>query len=122
MRILQIVQFHICITATLSHEDEGMMGQFLVLGPATNTDNLLLDDEVLIYPNPTTTQLNIRLKNENNAIENIQVTDVLGRVVYTENGLNTNVAIINTQSLSSSIYHVFIKTKDGIYTGKIVKQ
>jgi bilirubin oxidase len=107
----------------LKHEDEGMMGQFLVTDTtSTNTNQFLLDDEVLIYPNPTTTQLNIRLKNENNAIENIQVTDVLGRVVYTENGLNTNVAIINTQGLSSGMYHVFIKTKDGIYTGKVVKQ
>ena len=100
-----------------------MMGQFLVIDTtSTNTSQFLLDDEVLIYPNPTTTQLNIRLKNENNAIENIQVTDVLGRVVYTENDLNTNVAIINTQGLSSGMYHVFIKTKDGIYTGKVVKQ
>jgi len=106
----------------LKHEDEGMMGQFLVLEPATNINNLLLDNEVLIYPNPATTQLNIALKNEDNSIEKIQVIDVLGRVVYTETELNTNSKIIDVQHLSSGMYHIFIKTKNGIYIGKIVKQ
>lgn len=107
----------------LKHEDEGMMGQFLVTDTTSiSTNHLLLEDAVLIYPNPTTTQFNIRLENENNVIENIQVTDVLGRIVYTVMGLNTNFETIDAQHLSSGMYHVFIKTKHGVYTGKVMKQ
>lgn len=106
----------------LSHEDDGMMGQFLVLGAATNTNNLLLEDEILIYPNPMINQFQISLKNEDNLIEKIQITDVLGRIIYNENEVNTTIQTVNTQRWSSGIYHVFIKTKDGVYTEKIIRQ
>lgn len=106
----------------LSHEDDGMMGQFLVLGASTNTNNLLLNDDIKIYPNPTTTQFQINLENKDNQIEYIQITDVLGRVIYNENKLNTATTTISTQNWSSGMYHVFIKTKYGIYIGKMIKQ
>jgi blue copper oxidase len=106
----------------LSHEDDGMMGQFLVLDAATNTNNLLLEDEILIYPNPMINQFQISLKNEDNLIEKIQITDVLGRIIYNENEVNTTIQTVNTQRWSSGIYHIFIKTKDGVYTEKIIRQ
>ena len=106
----------------LSHEDDDMMGQFLVLGPATNTSNLFLNDDIKIYPNPTTTQFQISLEAADNRIEYIQITDVLGRIIYNENELNTTATTIITESWSSGIYPIFIKTKDGVYVGKMVKQ
>ena len=107
----------------LKHEDEGMMGQFVVTDTAsTNTNSILLQDGVLIYPNPTTTQFQISLEKADNRIEHIQITDVLGRMIYNENELNTTATTIITGSWSSGIYPIFIKTKDGIYVGKMIKQ
>lgn len=62
----------------LPHEDEGMMGQFVVSCQPNNLEEYILD-EIMIYPNPTSGILNIEI--ENDAILNSEIFDAMGKSV-----------------------------------------
>jgi hypothetical protein len=92
---------------------------------ASNTDTLLgLDSNAIsdksfsIYPNPTTSVLNI-LNNNNVEIKNISVTDINGRVVKNETGSLTQ---INVSDLNAGVYFVTIEAAEGKTTKKFIKQ
>ena len=92
---------------------------------ASNTDTLLgLDTNIIsdksfsIYPNPTTSILNI--SNTNNfEIKNISVVDINGRVVKNESGAMTQ---INVSDLNAGVYFVTIEAAEGKTTKKFIKQ
>lgn len=71
-----------------------------------------------IYPNPTTNQISI---SANQIIQEINIVDLNGRLVYSEstNGLNTTIQV---GTLSTGVYVVHVKTKEGSIRRKIVKQ
>lgn len=73
-----------------------------------------------VFPNPSTGIVNISSKN-NNAIDVVQVTDLNGRIVKTNNMNGVSDAQINISDLTSGVYFVNIKTDAGSGTTKIVK-
>lgn len=60
----------------LTHEDMGMMGQFLVVDPTASTDEID-QNEISFYPNPTTGLITIQ--KENLSLGTVQIKDVMGR-------------------------------------------
>ncbi|WP_309641060.1 T9SS-dependent choice-of-anchor J family protein [Flavobacterium sp.] len=70
-----------------------------------------------VFPNPTSNVLNIT-NNSDSAINNIQVTDINGRIVK-EVKINTNQ--INISELNAGVYLLKISTDNGTGTTKIVK-
>ncbi|MES2545581.1 MAG: T9SS type A sorting domain-containing protein [Bacteroidota bacterium] len=73
------------------------------------------------YPNPTTGIITIALKNSAGSIDNITVTDVLGKTVLsnTVNAANTTVDLSN---LTKGFYFVKIQAEGLMKTLKVVKE
>jgi hypothetical protein len=64
----------------------------------------------VIYPNPTSTVLNIESDEE---IQSIQVADITGRTLITENNLATRNLQLATDFLAEATYFIHIKTISG---------
>jgi bilirubin oxidase len=63
------------------HEDEGMMGQFVVVGSPTDVDDKNKDAFLFsVYPNPTSNKLFIHFSDPSQSAYYIKIIDVLGRV------------------------------------------
>ncbi len=67
---------------------------------------------VNVYPNPTT---DVIMVNSKNAIENIEIVNTLGQVVYSNN-TNQNNATINVANFEKGNYFVKVKTVDNVIT------
>jgi len=105
-----------------THEDGGMMGQFIVTAPLSNNQNTL-DTDFSLSPNPASEKLYINLKDIAADIYYITITTLEGRVAMMlpqpqwKNG-------IDISYLSSGIYLIKImdmKTKS-ITTKKFIKK
>ena len=75
-----------------------------------------LDRDLLIYPNPTSDVLNIRL-NPNNEIVRINLVDLLGKS-HRINAINNQ---INLSLLSNGVYILQIETDKGLFSKRIIK-
>ena len=99
----------------LMHEDDGMMGQFVIMPQGwsgmkevTNSNSLLA-----VYPNPANTFIHIQCKGNKSFV----VYDVLGNTI--KQSLVSNFeSIIDVSDLSNGVY--FIKSTQG--TAKFIKQ
>ena len=93
---------------------------------ANNVENLLGNsdfeatnlDLISLYPNPTSSILNIS-NNNNFNIKNISITDINGRVVKNQEGSLTQ---INVSDLNAGVYFVTIEAAEGKTTKKFIKQ
>jgi bilirubin oxidase len=84
----------------LAHEDEGMMGQFIVV--EEDFDLPLIENSIFsFYPNPVSDLLIIELVNK--STETLRIYDITGSVVYEQEITNKNTDIGLT-SLSKGIY------------------
>lgn len=77
-----------------------------------------------VYPNPANDEVNVAFNLTNEALVNVTVTDLAGKVVYTSNGEN-NVAgahsiKINTSNFSNGVYMVNFNANNEVSTQKIV--
>jgi hypothetical protein len=80
--------------------------------------NAYLDDKLLAYPNPTAGELVIHL-NGQQQFTALQLTDLTGRVVRSEQGLNTNHRELSLTDLANGMYTLTITTEDGVVNRKI---
>jgi hypothetical protein len=95
----QLLLDDVSVTAVLSNEDFD-------------------SNSISIYPNPTSSVLNI--SNTNNfEIKNISVTDINGRVVKNQTSSLTR---INVSDLNAGVYFVTIEAAEGKTTKKFIKQ
>jgi PKD repeat protein len=80
-------------------------------------------DQILVYPNPTSSELNVDLGSVDYSFSEIQLVDLTGRVVV-KTGVNENVKLYNlsTAALSNGIYNVKLVGIDGSITKRIIKQ
>ena len=73
-------------------------------------------NNIAIYPNPTTNQLNIQSQE---IIEQITIINHLGQTVLVHH-INNKQSTINTSALEAGIYIVRVKTKNGVVNKRIV--
>jgi len=90
-----------------------------------NTSELVsitASDGIQIYPNPVKDEL--RIKNGEWRIENVEILDLSGRAVETRliASLHKDNATINVSSLPQGIYFVKITTDKGMVTRKFIKE
>jgi bilirubin oxidase len=104
----------------LMHEDDGMMGQFLVVpsGFTGIDENFVLTQSIKVFPNPTSSILQFELP-ESNSIS-YRITDMSGRVVQKQDDLSGNA--IQVSQLSQGVYHIWFRADDKIYSSKFQKQ
>lgn len=89
----------------LMHEDDGMMGQFVVVPNTVLSVGHLHKNaqEMVVYPNPTQDKLQMVLpKGDGQQIIGYQILDVMGRNVAT--GFATENRQVSVQQLSAGIY------------------
>jgi len=100
----------------------GFVSKFNVQQIATNTDILSFEDYFVMYPNPVVDRLIIRSKH-NETIINVNIFDVLGRIILTKNNINTYQHSLNISTIPSGSYFIQITTTKGrIFTSKLVVQ
>lgn len=105
----------------LSHEDGGMMGQFLVTSRTTNS-NELNPDEFKIFPVPTNGLLTIKSKSNLTRIENIKIFDPFGRLLLRDKTSNGDKGIeMDLMCLPLGQYILNLQTNFGVQTFKIFK-
>lgn len=77
--------------------------------------------EILIYPNPTNSQLVIELQNKS-SINEIIITDVLGKpiIVLPKTKIVSDKLIFDLSNFSAGIYFVNINTDKTIYSEKVI--
>lgn len=104
----------------LMHEDDGMMGQFLVVpsGFTGIDDNFVLTQSITVFPNPTSSFLQFELPE--NELVSYRITDMSGKVVQKQDNFSGNT--IHVSQLSQGIYHVWFRAGGKFYSSKFQKQ
>ena len=88
------------------------------VGQTTGIERLRMqNDEFRIYPNPTTSILNVQLTG-NNSATGIEVTDVLGNILIHNSEIINQKCALDVSSLPAGVYFVRV----GTATQKIIKQ
>ncbi|MBL7778805.1 MAG: T9SS type A sorting domain-containing protein [Chitinophagales bacterium] len=64
----------------------------------------------VIYPNPTSSVLNVECDEE---IQSIEIADVTGRIIITQTNLATHNSQLATDILAEATYFIHIKTTNG---------
>jgi uncharacterized repeat protein (TIGR01451 family) len=65
-------------------------------------------DNVVIYPNPASSHVQVALNNSAENISSVMLMDILGKTILEKKNINSNQATINTSSLAKGMY--LIKT------------
>jgi len=94
----------------IGHYEEGMLMTFIIDTPGFVGFNELQRNTISFHPNPFVNQLNIR--SENNIIE-INVYDIMGRLIEKTNYSNQNEVQINSRNWQSGLYLIEIKDNFG---------
>jgi hypothetical protein len=77
------------------------------------------DDDIAVYPNPTSGQLNILFANTGQKVM-IAISDVLGQMVYTEEIITEDQIKVNAGDLVNGTYILSIFSEDRVVTKRIV--
>ena len=91
------------------HEDEGMMGQFVVVPPPTDVAEVSTSD-IIVYPNPSYDRVTVR---STDPIDHINVYDQLGAIIISKARIDATESVIETSSLSSGSYVLRCVVKNG---------
>ena len=83
---------------------------------AAGIDEISDNVEMNVYPNPTTTVLNVAAASE---IRDVRIMNVLGQEVYANSNVNAQTLQVNTTAFAAGMYVVTVKTNDGIATRRI---
>ncbi|WP_412986582.1 T9SS type A sorting domain-containing protein [Pontimicrobium sp. IMCC45349] len=83
----------------------------------SNNDFELVDNELVIYPNPASDIVNIKTSSSSQVVS-IEVYDILGKLQGASSGLNQ----IDVSSLSEGIYILQVETNFGKISKRIVKK
>jgi bilirubin oxidase len=100
----------------LSHEDDGMMGQFIVYDNTTAVDELE-EETVLIYPNPTSDF--IRLSGLNNST--VKIYNTSGQLLERRESAN-GAEEFGLSNYANGVYYVNVISSRSSETFKVTKQ
>lgn len=88
-----------------------------------NNTNISTAATMIVAPNPMIDRAAILLSNPENEIFNMTMTNMMGQVVRTENGINGNVINIEKADLVAGVYFVTLQNEAGAkITEKLVIQ
>ena len=104
----------------LHHEDDGMMGQFLVMPETVGLNEFSVNNNLSVYPNPANDYVTINV----NAFDvlkshTIEVYDALGKIIYSST-ITKSIVTINTSQWSKGIYTLRLKQNEVAGYKKII--
>lgn len=104
----------------LMHEDDGMMGQFIVTpnAPTGINENVVKTNSIVLFPNPTNNSINFQLPEGTGDID-LRVVNLQGQVLISQNHVLSNT--IDLSSLPPGTYIILLRTELGYYSGTAVK-
>lgn len=108
----------------LHHEDDGMMGSFLVYDPFAGINEVTVNSMFAVFPNPSSDEWNITGKWEN-ANFSMELTDTQGKTILTGDysNLSSEESIsISNSTLHSGIYFLTIISEKGTQKLQLVKE
>jgi hypothetical protein len=88
--------------------------------PVIGINELNDDIQASVYPNPTSTTLNVSLNVAGTAL--VSVWDLTGKELIAPQGISTGTAAIDVSKLSAGMYVVNIATETGMTTKKFMKK
>jgi bilirubin oxidase len=108
----------------LHHEDDGMMGSFIVIDTTKNGVHELTrnTDGISIYPNPCNDELRITMDELRWKNSKLEVIDLLGHVLVMKEVFEIKNSSINIHNLSNGIYFLKITSNNNIITKKFEKE
>ncbi len=92
-------------------------GFFLVRSSLLNNNDFSAVNTFVVYPNPASDELTI--KSNGDVISSISIVDVVGKVLFAESDLNSEIKNIDISSFSAGIYFVNINNN---LTKKVIKK
>lgn len=106
----------------LHHEDEGMMGSFLVLDPNAIGIKEIKEEtnSVKAYPNPAKDFLTIDLSEIIDKETSIKIYNSLGQIIFEEKKAESEKIAITTSFLGKGIYFIQIKEKNKVSSKKVI--
>ncbi len=77
-----------------------------------------------IFPNPSNNELNIQINSDKNSTANLSITDLTGKIVYSENISITDLYTqkIDISSFGKGMYFLNLKNDSGLMIVKFIKQ
>ncbi len=110
----------------LTHEDNGMMGQFVVVDPNANVVDNNLKGGFVLFPNPSdNVYMTAKLNDPNEKIRGYAVINELGQIMYylkiDDNELS-NIYSFPVFELSSGVYTLRLYSDKKIYTKQFIKK
>jgi len=106
----------------LMHEDDGMMGQFVVTGPSTGIEQHETRKTLLVYPNPASTTLTIDSPELPLQGSTLNIYNSIGTLVYSAKKADPGTWQIRTAEFPAGLYTLEIKTNSTVATHKFVKE
>ncbi|MBA3664566.1 MAG: multicopper oxidase domain-containing protein [Bacteroidetes bacterium] len=110
----------------LHHEDDGMMGTFLVQDPNTiGIKESNINQELLeIFPNPSNEKIILKITNEyqHESIESISIYNSLGMLILIYDSIKSDQHEINVSSLPVGFYTLKVKVRGQDLKIKFVKE
>ncbi len=105
----------------LHHEDDGMMGSFLVIDTtATGIDEIELS-KIIVYPNPVSDFFTIQIRAEIYATE-LRILNALGEILLSQKVTNLGNIPFDVSRLNNGIYFIQVISDKKSLTKKIIKQ
>ena len=101
----------------LSHEDNGMMGQFIINPNTTAVNELPKLNGLSVYPNPTNGMLSLQLKDYVGSFK-VEMVNILGEKILTV----ANQSTIDVSTFPSGIYFVQVKQGSTTQVTKFIKE
>lgn len=98
----------------LMHEDDGMMGQFVIVPNQTGINSISkTNNNLTVYPNPSNTSFSINFKNTDEKIERLELFNLQGERLFEKQINNMNDANnIDISKLSTGTYFVKVISSD----------
>ena len=90
-------------------------GALVELPNVTSVSDMVIDGNFMMYPNPTSGDVNLQSAH---MIREVKVIDITGRTVYA-NSVEANDYKINTRGFNSGIYFVQVVTSEGTIVTKL---
>lgn len=106
----------------LTHEDQGMMGQFLVNSPFPTAIPELnkAQGKLQLYPNPANTSVWVKTPEQISLPLQLQLHDSQGRLVHQQQ-LNSPQENINIEQLAPGLYIFSARNGEMVFQGRLVK-
>jgi blue copper oxidase len=104
----------------LHHEDDGMMGSFVVIDSLATGLPAVAALEFQVYPNPVKNTLVIGFQHKTEMAE-VTIQNLLGETIYTEKTFAKTINI-DVTSLLQGVYFLQVRSNHQVATRKIIKE